>query len=69
MNTKTEGNPKGAGCMRKMSPRQEQLIFQRHRAGVPPYEILNEFKISDRTYIRILSRLYAEINRARNPIG
>lgn len=67
MNAKTEKNPKGAGCMRKTSPRQEQLIFQRHRAGVAPYEILNEFKISDRTYIRILNRAYAEMHNIQNP--
>ena len=56
MNAKTQRNPKGAGCSRKKSLREEQIIFQRHRAGVPSYAILNEFKISERTYIRILDR-------------
>jgi hypothetical protein len=59
MHVKTDRNPKGAGCMRKKSLREEQLIYQRHRAGVPSYAILNEFKISERTYTRILDRAYA----------
>lgn len=52
--------------MRKLSFGQELLFFQRYRAVVAPYEILNEFKISDRTYIRILNRAYAEMHNVQN---
>jgi len=67
MHEKTERNPKGAGRWRKKSLREEGIIYQRHRAGVPPYAILNEFKISERTYIRILNRAYATIQNSQSP--
>jgi len=68
MHIKTDRNPKGAGCMRKKTSREEQLIYQRHQEGVPSYAILNEFKISERTYIRILDRAYAAMkNGAPTP--
>ena len=67
MHAKTERNPKGAGCMRKKSLQEEQIIYQRHQAGVPSYSILNEFKISERTYIQILNRAYAAIQNANPP--
>ena len=63
MNKKTEKNPKGAGRMRITSPKEEELIYQRHRRGFLTYEILYEFKISERTYSRILDRVYAALQK------
>ena len=66
MNTKTEKNPKGAGRVRITSPKEEELIYQRHRRGFLTYEILYEFKISERTYSRILDRAYAAIQNTQS---
>jgi len=58
LNRKTEKNPKGAGRTRKLSSEQEKLVVQRYKEGVLPYEIMYEFKISEKTYFRILKRVY-----------